>query len=74
MKLFKKTYFLIFPLLIVIIQLVSTKILDFQLDTLTIIVTIGIAYLLSPRVNTFENQQGIQTQIVWLFLKKTIKE
>ena len=73
MKLFKKTYFLIFPLLIVIVQLVSFKLLQFQIDTLTILITIGIAYLLSPRVKNFENQQGKQTQIVWLFLKKSIK-
>ena len=72
MKFFKQTYFLIFPLLLIIFDLVLYFLFKDQVSTTMRLLSIGIAYVLSPRVKIIEKQEGAQTQIVWLFYKKVI--
>ncbi|MDT7831148.1 hypothetical protein RQM59_02085 [Flavobacteriaceae bacterium S356] len=68
---FTKYYFLIFPILIVIIGSIMYKLLGYEPTTLTILINIGLAFILSPRVKKFETQTGVQEQVTWLFFKKT---
>ena len=74
MQFFKKIYFLIFPILIIVIQLITYKAFNYNPNTVNILITVSLAYLLSPRVKTFENQNGKQAQVTWLFLKKSFIE
>tara|TARA_R110000787_G_scaffold6697_10_gene23321 strand:- start:25091 stop:25315 length:225 start_codon:yes stop_codon:yes gene_type:complete len=62
---------LIFPLLIVLIGLFIYKVLGYEADFYTIIINMGVAFILSPRVKTLDTQAGKQQQITWLFFKKS---
>jgi len=68
---FAKYYFLIFPLLILVFGLIIYKVLGYEPNFFTIITNIGVAFILSPRVKTFETQSGTKEQVTWLFLKKS---
>lgn len=58
-------------MLIVVIGSVMYKLLEYEPTTLTILINIGLAFILSPRVKKFETQTGTQEQVTWLFLKKS---
>ena len=68
---YTKYYILIFPLLIFLIGGFIYKILEFETNFFTIITNIGIAFILSPRVKTFDAQTGRKEQVTWLFYKKS---
>lgn len=63
---------LIFPLLIVLIGLFIYKVLGYTADFYTIIINMGVAFILSPRVKILDTQTGQKTQITWVFLKEPI--
>jgi len=58
-------------MLIVIIGLIMYRLLGYEPTTVTILLNVGLAFILSPRVKKFETQTGIQEQITWLFFKKS---
>jgi branched-subunit amino acid permease len=74
MKLFKKVYWLIYPILIVVFMLILDKV--FQLKEIVIQTSIAVvlAFVLSPKVKTVQKQHGKEDQIKWLFFKKVINE
>jgi len=72
MEIFKKTYWLIYPFLIVIFMLIFDQI--YKTDKL-IPKALGcglLAYVLSPRKKIIKTQTGVVKQITWIFLKKPI--
>jgi branched-subunit amino acid ABC-type transport system permease component len=73
MKKYKAYLPLLFPVLIILIGLIIYKILDYEPNFYTIIINIGLAYILSPRVKTIQKQNGTQEQLTWVFFKKIIE-
>jgi branched-subunit amino acid permease len=74
MKLFKKVYWLIYPILIVVFMLILDKV--FQLKEIVIQTSIAVvlAFFLSPKVKTVQKQNGEEDQIKWLFFNKVINK
>ncbi len=66
-----KLYPLFFPVMIVILGLIIYKVLDYGPSFYTIVINVGVAYILSPRVKTFHTQSGTKEQVTWLFYKKS---
>jgi hypothetical protein len=58
-----------FPVLIVVLGLIIYKVLGYEPTIYTIMINIGVAYILSPRVKSFDTQSGKKEQITWLFFK-----
>lgn len=73
MKKYKAYLPLLFPVLIILIGLIIYKVLDYEPNFYTIIINIGLAYILSPRVKTIQKQNGTQDQLTWVFIKKIIE-
>ena len=73
MKKYKAYLPLLFPVLIILIGLIIYKVLDYDPNFYTIIINIGLAYILSPRVKTIQKQNGTQDQLTWVFIKKIIE-
>ena len=73
MKKYKAYLPLLFPVLIILIGLIIYKVLDYDHNFYTIIINIGLAYILSPRVKTIQKQNGTQDQLTWVFIKKIIE-
>ena len=73
MKKYKAYLPLLFPVLIILIGLIIYKILDYEPNFYTIIINIGLAYILSPRVKTIQKQNGTHEQLTWVFFKKIIE-
>ena len=73
MKKIKPFIPLIFPILIILFGLIIYKIIGFEPNVYTIIINLGLAFILSPRVKKVDNQTGIKEQITWLFYKKILK-
>lgn len=67
---YRKYLRLIFPLLIILIGLFIYKMLGYEPNLYTIIINIGLAFVLSPRVKKSDSQSGEKAQVTWLFLKK----
>jgi len=68
---YRKYLRLIFPLLIILIGLFIYKILGYEPNLYTIIINIGLAFVLSPRVKKLDSQSREKEQVTWLFFKKT---
>ena len=66
-----KLYPLFFPVMIVLLGLIIYKVLDYEPNFYTIVINVGVAYILSPRVKTFQTQSGTKEQVTWLFFKKS---
>jgi hypothetical protein len=73
MKKIKPFIPLIFPILIILLGLLIYKIIGFEPNVYTIIINLGLAFILSPRVKKVDNQTGVKEQITWLFYKKILK-
>ena len=73
MKKYKAYLPLLFPVLIILIGLIIYKVLDYEPNFYNIIINIGLAYILSPRVKTIQKQNGTQDQLTWVFIKKIIE-
>jgi hypothetical protein len=72
MEIFKKTYWLIYPFLIVIFMLIFDQI--YKTDNI-IPKALGcglLAYILSPRKKIIKTQAKVVKQITWIFLKNPI--
>jgi hypothetical protein len=72
MKLFKQTYWLINPLLIVVFMLITEKFFEIDNIVISTSMAVTLAYILSPRVKIVEKQHGAEEQIKWLLFKKVI--
>jgi hypothetical protein len=72
MKLFKKTYWLIYPFLIVVFMLIFDQL--YQMESLPMKAGICalLAFFISPRKKIIQTQTGQIKQITWLFLKQPI--
>lgn len=74
MKLFKKTYWLITPLLVVVFLLILEKGFKVENTVLSTSIAVVLAFLLSPKVKMVDKQHGEEEQIKWLFFKKVINK
>ena len=72
MKLFKKIYWLIFPVLVVIFMILTKKIFQIEEVWMNSIISVFAAFILSPIKKKIETQTGKKTQITWIFLKEPI--
>ncbi|QVY64693.1 hypothetical protein [Polaribacter sp. Q13] len=72
MKLFKKTYWLIYPIIIVLFMLIFDQF--YKTDSLPLKAGICavLAFMISPRKKIIITQTGKKKQITWLFLKNPI--
>ena len=74
MKLFKKTYWLIYPVLMVVFMLILDKVLQLKEIGIQTAIAVVLAFVLSPRVKTIQKQNGVEEQIKWLFFKRVINK
>ncbi len=72
MELFKKVYWLIYPILIVVFMWIFDLINTTDNLVLKIGVCSVVAFILSPRKKLILTQTGKRKQITWLFLKEPI--
>ena len=72
MKLFKKTYWLITPLLVVVFLLIFEKGFKIENTVISTSISVVLAFVLSPKVKMVDTQHGEVEQIKWLFFKKVI--
>lgn len=72
MKLFKKTYWLIYPVLIVVFMFVFDQIYKTDNFLLKAGISGFFAFVLSPRKKIIQTQTGKIKQITWIFFKKPI--
>lgn len=73
MNLFKKTYWLINPILILVFMMILDKVLNIDEIWINTTISVFLAHILSPKVISIEKQHGEEEQIKWLFFKKVIK-
>ena len=73
MNLFKKTYWLINPILISVFVLILDKVLNIDEIWINTTIAVFLAHILSPKVISIDKQQGSEEQIKWLFFKKVFK-
>ena len=73
MNLFKKTYWLIYPILIIAFMLILDKVLNIDEIWINTTIAVFLAHILSPKVISIEKQQVSEEQIKWLFFKKVFK-
>ncbi|AUC85557.1 hypothetical protein CW731_09755 [Polaribacter sp. ALD11] len=64
---------LLFPVLIIFFGLITYKVLEYEPNLYTIIINIGLAFVLSPRLKKVKKQNETETQFRWLFYKKILK-
>ncbi len=74
MKLFKKTYWLITPLLVVVFLLIFEKGFKIENTVISTSISVVLAFVLSPKVKMVDTQHGEVEQIKWLFFKKVINK
>ena len=72
MRVFKKTYWIIYPTLIVLFMLVFDQIYFTNSLLLKMIFSAPLAFILSPRKKIIKTQTGKVKQITWIFFKKPI--
>ncbi|MFK8058761.1 MAG: hypothetical protein AB8B78_01605 [Polaribacter sp.] len=72
MKLFKKTYWLIYPILIVVFMLIFDQFYTTDNFMLKGGISAVIAFIISPRKRIFQTQTGKIKQITWIFLKNPV--
>jgi hypothetical protein len=63
----------LFPILIILLGLIIYRVLGYEPNVYTILINMGLAFVLSPRVKKIQKQNGIEEQITWLFYKKIWK-
>ncbi|WP_166383521.1 MULTISPECIES: hypothetical protein [unclassified Polaribacter] len=72
MKLFKKTYWLIYPILIVLFMLIFDQFYTSDNFPLKAAISAVLAFIISPRKKIILTQTGKKKQITWIFLKNPI--
>jgi hypothetical protein len=74
MKLFKKIYWLINPLLVVGFLLILEKVFKTENTIFSASISVVLAFVLSSKVKILDKQHGEEEQIKWLFFKKVINK
>ena len=74
MKKIKPFIPLLFPIIILLLGLIIYKILGYEPNMYTILINIGLAFIVSPRVKKIQKEHGIEEQIKWLFFKRVINK
>jgi hypothetical protein len=72
MKLFKKTYWLIYPILIVVFMMIFDQLYATDNFILKAGVCAVLAFIVSPRKKIIQTEKGNTKQITWLFLKQPV--
>lgn len=72
MTLFKKLYWLIYPLLLVLFIYILDKGFHVTNFFISAIIAGSLAYFLSPRKKRIQTKKGLTKQIYWVFLKEPI--
>ncbi|WP_430928654.1 hypothetical protein [Polaribacter marinivivus] len=62
----------LFPILIILFGLITYKVLELEPNFYTILINIGLAYILSPKYKIAQKQDGEEEQMKWLFYKKVV--
>ncbi|WP_438976905.1 hypothetical protein [Polaribacter sp.] len=62
----------LFPILIILFVLITYKVLELEPNFYTILINIGLAYILSPKYKIVQKQDGEEEQMKWLFYKKVV--
>lgn len=74
MNVFKKTYWLINPILVVVFMLLLDKFSHMEDIGVKAVISVSLAYILSPKVKIVDKNHGEEEQIKWLFFKKVINK
>ncbi|QOD60020.1 hypothetical protein H9I45_11770 [Polaribacter haliotis] len=72
MNLFKKIYWLIYPILIVLFMMIFDQIYKTDNFVLKGGISAVLAFIISPRKRIIQTQTGKIKQITWIFLKKPV--
>jgi len=72
MNLFKKIYWLIYPVLIAVFMVIFDLVYTTESIALKVLICGGLAFMLSPRKKIIKTEKGNIKQITWVFLKKPI--
>lgn len=64
----------LFPILIILFGLIIYKVLGYEPNTYTILINVGVAYILSPRFKFVDKQHGEEEQMKWLFFTTVINK
>jgi hypothetical protein len=72
MKLFKKIYWLIYPIMIVVFMMIFDQLFVTDNFILKAGICAVLAFILSPRNKIIQTEKGNTKQITWLFLKQPI--
>ena len=72
MNLFKKTYWLIYPILIVVFMFIFDQLYTMDNFLLKGGICAVLAFIISPRKKLILTQTGKKKQITWIFLKDPI--
>jgi hypothetical protein len=72
MKLFKKTYWLIYPILIAVFMVIFDQLYATDNFILKAGICAVLAFILAPRKKIVQTEKGNTKQITWLFLKHPI--
>ena len=64
----------VFPLFVILFGFIIYKVLNYEPNVYTIVINVGLAYILAPKYKTVSKQGGEEEQIKWLFFKKAINE
>ena len=72
MNLLKKTYWIIYPALIIVFMLVFDQVYTTKSLLLKAVFCAPLAFVLSPRKKIINTQTGKIKQITWIFLKNPI--
>ena len=72
MEVFKKTYWVIFPLILFICLFLLDKIFHVDNFLIRTLVAGSVAFILSPRRKIIQTEKGKIKQVTWIFLKKPV--
>jgi hypothetical protein len=72
MELFKKIYWLIYPMMIVVFMMIYDQLYLTDNFILKAGICAILAFILSPRKKIIQTEKGNTKQITWLFLKHPI--
>jgi hypothetical protein len=72
MKLFKKIYWLIYPIMIVVFMMIFDQLYVTDNFILKAVICAILAFILSPKKKIIQTEKGNIKQITWLFLKQPI--
>jgi len=64
---------LLFPIIIILLGFVIYRVLGYEPNLYTILINIGFAFVLSPRIKKNQKENGTEEQFRWLFNKKILK-